>query len=81
MSQFERKNRKRTWASKYWLWCESCNKQIMKWFWIRKKKSDKTDRDYVVLCDTCWLKTKDNVISMYFKDKKEALDLNWFSKI
>ena len=53
----------------------------MKWFWMRKKKSEKTNRDFVVLCDECWLKTKDDVISMYFKDKKDAIDLNWFSKI
>jgi len=53
----------------------------MQWFWLRKKHSKKTDRDYVVLCDDCWLKTKDNVISMYFKDKEDALDLSWFSKI
>lgn len=81
MSQFERKNRKRTWKEEYWLRCEQCNKKIMKWFWIRKKHSEKTDRDYVVLCDNCWLKTHDNVISMYFKDKKDILDLSWFSKI
>lgn len=81
MSQFERKKRKRTGKEEYWLRCEWCNRKIMKWFWIRKKHSVKTDRDYVVLCDNCWLKTKDNVISMYFKDKEEALDLKWFSKI
>lgn len=81
MSQFERKSRKRTWNPEYWLRCEKCNKKIMKWFWIRKKHSVKTDRDYVVLCDNCWLKTKDNVISMYFNDKKDALNLSWFSKI
>lgn len=81
MSQFERKERKRTWNPEYWLRCERCNKRIMRGFWIRKKHSEKTDRDYVVLCDSCWLKTNDNAISMYFKDKKSALDLNWFSKI
>ena len=53
----------------------------MKWFWIRKKKSEQTDRDYVVLCEDCWLKISDNSISMYFNDKKDALDLSWFSKI
>lgn len=81
MSQFERKSRKRTWNPEYWLQCEICNKRIMKWFRMRKKKSEKTNRDFVVLCDECWLKTKDDVISMYFKDKKDAIDLNWFSKI
>ena len=81
MSQFERKKRKRTWKEEYGLRCEKCNRKIMQWFWIRRKHSTKTDRDFVVLCDNCWLKIKDNVISMYFRDAKEALDLNWFSKI
>ena len=81
MSQFERKSRKRTGNLEFWLRCEQCNKKILKWFRIRKRHSDKTDRDYVVLCDDCWLKTHDNVISMYFKDKNDALDLKWFSKI
>lgn len=81
MNQFERKNRKRTWNLEYWLRCEQCNKKIMEWFWIRKKHSEKTNRDYVVMCDDCWLNTKDNVISMYFNDQKDAIDLSWFSKI
>lgn len=81
MSQFERKKRKRTWNPEYWLRCEWCNRKVMKWFWIKKKHSEKTDRDYVVLCDKCWLKTNDNVISMYFNDQKDALKLDWFSKI
>ena len=81
MSQFERKERKRTWNPEYWLRCEWCNRKISRWFWIKKKHSEKTDRDYVVLCDRCGLKTNDNIISMYFNDKKDALDLNWFSKI
>ena len=81
MSQFERKDWKRTWDRVYWLRCERCKKKIMRGFWIRKKKSAKTHRDFVVLCDDCWLKTTDNVISMYFNDKEDAIDLDWFSKI
>jgi hypothetical protein len=81
MDQIERKKRKWKGNLEFWLRCEECNKKIMKWFWMRKKHSEKTDRDYVVLCDDCWLRVSDNVISMYFRDKKDALDLNWFSKI
>ena len=81
IDQFERKNRKRKWNPEFWLRCEGCNKKIMEWFRIRKKHSEKTDRDYVVMCDSCGLKTKDNVISMYFKDKNDAINLSWFSKI
>ena len=81
MNQIERKKRNWKGNPEFWLRCEECNKKIMKWFWMRKRHSEKTDRDYVVLCDDCWLRISDNAISMYFRDKKDALDLNWFSKI